>query len=62
MQPHELEYVRETIEALVAELGPENVPAEIDVDGAIALLEAQETDDGNEEEIANVKMEEEAAE
>ena len=62
MQLHEKEYVQEVIEALVAELGVHNVPAEIDVDGAIALLNADDTEAQNagEEESSDAEMEADA--
>jgi hypothetical protein len=56
MQQHEMDAVRELIEALVAEIGPDNVPAEIDVDGAIALL-TPENANGSQEEAAAVAVE-----
>lgn len=38
MQDFEAASVRETIERLVAEVGVENVPEDIDVDGALEIL------------------------
>lgn len=39
MQTYEIDAVRELIEQLIAELGVDNVPAELDVDGVLKMLE-----------------------
>jgi len=44
MELHEMDTVREVIEALVAEIGPDAVPEEIDVDGALALVSTEIAD------------------
>ena len=56
MEQFEKDAVRDVIEALVAELGPDNVPVELDVDGAVALL-APEIEYASEEENAQAAME-----
>lgn len=59
MQQHEKDAVRELIEALIVELGVDAVPAELDVDGVLTLLQATEPEapDASEEEIPAVTVE-----
>jgi len=59
MEQYQMDSVRDVIEALVAELGPDNVPVGCDVDGAIASLTPQEESaDADQEEGAEASMEE----
>lgn len=65
MFPNEMDYIREVIEALVAELGPDNIPDDVDVDGALALLNPDENGDienASEEENAHAAVEASAEE
>lgn len=48
MNTYEAEAVRDVIEQLVAQIGPEQVEDEIDVEGALELLN-REIDNGSEE-------------
>ena len=56
MNQFEMDTIREVIEGLVAELGPDNVPLDLDVDGAIALL-TPEIEDASEKENTDAAME-----
>lgn len=49
MNVYERDAVREVIEQLIAEIGPDNVPSEIDVEGALKLLDSEEADARQEE-------------
>ena len=53
MELREVEQVLETIDMLVAELGPDSVPDEIDVDLARKILENEY---GRKEEVAKLAM------
>lgn len=53
MEAYQKDAITEVIEGLVAVIGPDHVPAELDVDGALALLkheEGLEVADASEEE------------
>lgn len=58
MEQYQKDAIREVIEALIVELGVDNVPAELDVDGALALLKpAEEATDASQEEVADAEVE-----
>ena len=58
MKTYERDAVVEVIEQLVAELHPDNVPSEIDVEGALKILNAEEEEkDAGEEKAADVALE-----
>lgn len=58
MNVYERDAVREVIEQLIAEIGPDNVPSEIDVEGALKLLD-QDNEDTNapQEESSDAQVE-----
>lgn len=60
MNVYEREAVIEVIEQLVAELHPDNVPSEIDVEGALKVLNQEEEVNAREEEGTEAEMGEEA--
>lgn len=63
MNQHEIDAIREVIEELITEIGINNVPEDVDVEGALQILVDQEMNkveacDASKEEGADAPVEE----